>query len=119
MRSLIEEILTHCEWGGPGFQRKDIIKSLNNRLLQFTEHDADQATELFGFSENFPAGMDDDKLRAWLILAYEQAYDYQVPSRNAVEDALSMIRAREQYGEEFYQWKENQDKACKKRIAKS
>ena len=113
MRDLIEEILKYSKFALPGFMIGDILEGLFQRLQEFAEHESDQATELYGLSESFPNTKDwtDGKLRAWLTLVYEYKYDYQVPKRAAVEDTLSMIRAREMYGKEFFVWK---DEECKR-----
>ena len=108
MEDLIEEILSY----GTN-KRKEILKDLCRILERFLEHELeheeDQASEIFSLTEDFPdtEGMDDEELRAWLILAYQGKFYDKVPSRSAVEDALSAIRAYDKYGDKFYEWRNN------------
>ena len=103
MREIVEEILDRID----DDKRSNIMEDLGNWLSSFYFR-MDQASELFDLGEKFLDRLedwDDRKLRAWLILAYEDAHAGWIPSSSAVDDAVRALRAYERYGDEFYEWK--------------
>ena len=108
MKEIIDEILDYADDDNAS---RSIMQSLYYKLEDFAIH-SDQATELVDLSVDFPKNMNDKKLRAWLILAYDNEYG-EIPNRDAVDTAMIAIRAIEQYWNEFYKWKNEQKKGSK------
>jgi len=112
MKDCAEKILNHC-WAGSGMETDEIFMRLADKLVAFCRHPEKQVTELLEILETFPDVTRENraKLRAWLIMAYDDRFLYDVPSKNALDDVMAAVEAWDTYGDEYSGWCEKKQEA--------